>query len=232
MGFFLLSNFILLIKALQFQILGFLGFLGFLTSFFASTCRQCTGFTCFRTVTASACGAVLTPLLTLLNQRSPQNTSYGGRVCRMAANSHFHTTLWEISAPRASSKHSSAFQCIPLSAAHSALIIRTWSLQQRWMLWHMLFCIQLLMNHCSCHTIPIITAFLDLWLIVLAEEKKNQQKMEGTKSGILEIKITSCLLLLEVVPFRSEPICTHMCTHCFLCSTVPGVVCLVLNWPK
>lgn len=152
--------------------------LALLTSFLASACRQCTGCTCLRTVAASARGAVLTPLLILLNKRSPQNTSHGGRVCRMEANSHFHTTVWEISAPRANSKHSSAFQSLHLShsAAHSALITGTWSLQQRWMRSRGLFCILLFMNHCSCHTITIITAFLDLWLIVFAEEKNRTSR--------------------------------------------------------
>lgn len=82
------------------------------------------------------------------------------------------------------------------------------------------FCILLFMNPCSCRTKTIITAFLDLWLIVLAEEKnkKNQQKREGAKSDILEIKITSCLLLLKLFPLGQSP---YACTCAHIASSTP-----------
>lgn len=151
-------------------------FLGFLMSFLASTYSQCTGCTCFMAVPASALGAVLTPSLMPLSQRSSQNIPYGGGGRKLAVNSPFHTTLQETSAPRANSKHSSASPHLALPAARSALIIRTWSLQERWMHWRGFFCVLLFMNHCSCHTITVIITFVDLWLIILAEEKKKQQK--------------------------------------------------------
>lgn len=80
-----------------------------------------------------------------LSQRSSQNTPCRGGGCKLAANSSFQTSLQETSAPRACSKHSSAFLCVVLAAAHSALIMRTWSLQERWMMGA--FCILLFMNH-------------------------------------------------------------------------------------